>query len=91
MPVRVNGLREPLLTLLMRVEIRLDRRNQPELSPSLDVLRQRPIFSNFLLARTADSTGDFDLNIWVQSLKGCAPAVASLLIIEWLTLGFEHR
>jgi hypothetical protein len=41
MPVRVNALREPLLTLLMRVEIRLDRRNQLELSPSLDVWRQK--------------------------------------------------
>jgi hypothetical protein len=61
MPGRINALREPLLTLLMHVEIRLDRRNQVELLPHLTFVSGRPvIFSNFLVARKVDRTGDFD-------------------------------
>jgi hypothetical protein len=61
----------------MRFEIRLDRRNQPE--PSLDILgpKDRSFFSNFLLARQADRTSDFEFAFGFTAFESCASAAAN--------------
>jgi len=79
MPGRVNALREPLPTLLMRLAIKLDRRNQAELSPSLDAwaLEDRSFFPDFLVAREVDCTGDFDLGFGFTAFESSAPTAAN--------------
>jgi hypothetical protein len=70
MPGQINALREPLLTLLMRVEIRLDGRNQVELSPSLDVcLWETSHFFKFLGRPKGGPHRRFRLRRWVHALK----------------------